>query len=200
MRNIDATIRGQIVWGGILNINSSGVSRYTTGAIVFHWIVAILVLTMIGLGLYMTDVPKGSPDRAFYFNLHKSIGVTTALLVIARLYWRAKNPPPPLPTSMPGWEVQASKVSHALLYMCIIVMPLSGFAATQFTKYGVNYFGLFKIPPMGSENKVVYDLLQGVHGVTAALLIALVVIHVLAAFKHLLIDRDKVFQRMLPGK
>ena len=183
-----------------MNINSSGGSRYTTTAIVFHWIVAILALTMIGLGLYMTGVPKGSPDRAFYFNLHKSIGVTTALLVIARLWWRAKSPPPPLPTSMPGWEVRASKISHALLYMCLIVMPLSGFAATQFTKYGVNYFGLFKIPPMGSENKVVYDLLQGIHGVTATLLIVLVVIHVLAAFKHLLINRDKVFQRMLPGK
>ncbi|MBI3526493.1 MAG: cytochrome b [Betaproteobacteria bacterium] len=183
-----------------MNINSSGVSRYTTTAIVFHWVVAILVLAMLGLGLYMTGVPKGSPDRAFYFNLHKSIGVTTALLVIVRLWWRAKNPPPSLPSSMPGWEVQASKISHALLYMCVILMPLSGFAATQFTKYGVNYFGLFKIPPMGSQNKVVYDLLQGIHGVTAALLIVLVIIHVLAVFKHLLIDRDKVFQRMLPGK
>ena len=162
-------------------MNGGNISRYTTAAIVFHWIVAILALTLIGLGLYMTEVPKGSPDRAFYFNLHKSIGVTTALLVLARLWWRAKNPPPPLPTSMPGWEVQASKINHALIYMCLIVMPLSGFAATQFTKYGVNYFGLFKIPPMGSENKVVYDLLQGVHGVTAVLLITLVVIHVLAA-------------------
>ena len=181
-----------------MNFNSSGGSRYTTTAIVFHWILAILALTMIGLGLSMTEIPKGTPDRAFYFNLHKSIGITTALLVIARLWWRAKNPPPPLPTSMPAWEIQASKISHALLYMCLIVMPLSGFAATQFTKYGVKYFGLFKIPPMGSENKVVYDLLQGVHGVTATLLIALVVIHVLAAFKHLLINRDKVFQRMLP--
>ena len=183
-----------------MNTNSRGGSRYTTTAIVFHWIVAILAFTMIGLGLYMTDVPKGSPDRAFYFNLHKSIGVTTALLVIARLWWRAKNPSPPLPTSMPGWEIQASKISHALLYMCLIVMPLSGFSATQFTKYGVNYFGLFKIPPLGSENKIVYDLLQGIHGVTATLLIALIVIHVLAAFKHLLINRDKVFQRMLPGE
>ena len=182
-----------------MNINSSGSSRYTTTAIVFHWVVAILVLMMIGLGLFMTDVPKGSPDRAFYFNLHKSIGVTTALLVIMRLGWRASNPPPSLPASMPGWEIQASKISHALLYMCLIVMPLSGFAATQFTKYGVNYFGLFKIPPMGSENKVVYDFLQGIHGVTATLLIVLVVIHVLAAFKHLLINRDNVFQRMLRG-
>jgi cytochrome b561 len=183
-----------------LDINRSGIGRYTTAAIAFHWIVAILVLTMIGLGLYMTGVPKGSPDRAFFFNLHKSIGVTTALLVIARLWWRRKNPPPALPTSMPAWEIHASRVSHALLYMCVVLMPLSGFAATQFTKYGVNYFGLFKIPPMGFENKTIYDLLQGVHGVTAVLLIVLIAIHVLAAFKHLLIDRDRVFQRMLPGK
>jgi len=183
-----------------LNINNSGGSRYTTAAIVFHWVVAILALAMIGLGLSMTDIPKGSPDRAFYFNLHKSIGITTALLVLARLWWRAKHPPPSLPASMPGWEVQAAKISHAMLYMCLILMPLSGFSASQFTKYGVTFFGLFKIPPMGSENKLVYDLLQGVHEVTAALLITLIVIHVLAAFKHLLINRDSVFQRMWPGK
>ena len=182
-----------------MNINRTGGSRYTTAAIVFHWIVAILVFTMIGLGLFMTDIPKGTPDRAFYFNLHKSIGITTALLVIVRLWWRARNPPPPLPASMPGWEIQAAKINHALLYTCLIVMPLSGFAASQFTKYGVTYFG-WKIPSMGSENKVVYDLLQGIHGVTAAILIAVVVIHVLAALKHLLIDRDSVFQRMLPGR
>jgi cytochrome b561 len=183
-----------------VNINNSGGTRYTMAAIIFHWIVAILALTLIGLGLFMTEVPKGNPDRAFYFNLHKSIGVTTALLVIVRLWWRIRNPPPSLPASMPGWEVTASKISHALLYMCLIVMPLSGFAASQFTKYGVNYFGLFKIPPMGSENKVVYDLLQGIHGVTATLLITVVVIHVLAAFKHLLINRDRVFQRMFVGR
>jgi cytochrome b561 len=183
-----------------LDSNYSGRARYTRAAVVFHWLLAVLVFTMIGLGLYMTGVPKGSPDRAFYFNLHKSIGVTTALLVIARLWWRAKNPPPPLPASMPGWEIQAARISHALLYMCLIVMPLSGFAATQFTKYGIKYFGLFKIPPMGSENKIVYDLLQGVHGVTATLLIALVIVHVIAALKHLLVDRDGVFQRMLPAK
>ena len=182
-----------------MNINRTGGSRYTTAAIVFHWIVAILVFTMIGLGLFMTDIPKGTPDRAFYFNLHKSIGITTALLVIVRLWWRARNPPPPLPASMPGWEIQAAKINHALLYTCLIVMPLSGFSASQFTKYGVTYFG-WKIPPIGSENKVVYDLLQGIHGVTAAILIAVVVIHVLAALKHLLIDRDSVFQRMLPGR
>lgn len=181
-------------------MNNKVVQRYTAPAIALHWIVAILVLVMIGLGLYMTEIPRGTPERAFFYNLHKSIGVTVAVLVLIRLWWRFRSPPPPLPSSVPAWRVQASKLSHALLYLCLILMPLSGFSASQFTKYGVAYFGLFKIPPMGWENKVIYDFLQGIHGVTAALLITLVVIHVAAALTHLLFDRDKVFLRMLPGK
>lgn len=180
-------------------MNNDTIQRYTKPAMALHWIIAILALTMIGLGLYMSDIPKGTPDRAFFFNLHKSIGITTAILVLIRLWWRVKTPPPPLPASVPGWQVKAARVSHALLYLCLIVMPLSGFSASQFTKYGVIYFGLFKIPPMGWENKEIYEFLQGIHGVTAALLITLVVIHIAAALKHLLVDRDNVFQRMLPG-
>ncbi|HWA14074.1 MAG TPA: cytochrome b [Burkholderiales bacterium] len=174
--------------------------KYTRSAMALHWLIGVLVLGMLCLGLWMEDIPKGTPDRTFYFNLHKSIGVTIALLVLLRLWWRFRNPPPPLPSSLPAWQVQASRVSHALLYLCLVVMPLSGFAASQFTKYGVTYFGMFKIPPMGWENREIYDLLQGIHGVTATLLIALVVVHILAALKHLVIDRDGVFQRMLPGR
>ena len=178
---------------------AGGTQRYTTTAIVLHWVIAILAFTLIGLGLYMTDIPRGTPERTFFYNLHKSIGLTTAILVIIRLWWRAKNPPPLLPSSVPGWQVQASRISHALLYLCLIVMPLSGFSASQFTKYGVTYFGLFKIPPLGYENKAIYDFLQGIHGVTAVVHIPRIVIHVAAAMKHWRVDKDGVLQRMLPG-
>jgi cytochrome b561 len=174
--------------------------RYTNVAITLHWLVVLLVLTLVGMGLYMTDIPRGTPERAFFYNLHKSIGVTTGIIVLIRLWWRARNPPPPLPATVPGWQVTVSRVSHALLYTCLIIMPVAGFSASQFTKYGVTYFELFKIPPMGTENKAIYDLLQGIHETTAWVLIALIIVHVLAAFKHLLLDRDGVFQRMLPGK
>ena len=179
---------------------SGGVQRYTTIAIALHWIIAVLVLTLIGLGLYMTGIPKGAPSRAFYFNLHKSIGLTVGILALVRLWWRANSPPPPLPSSMPGWQVQAAKISHALLYVCLILMPLSGFSASQFTKYGVTYFGMFKISPLGHENRDIYELLQGIHQSTADLLIVLVAVHILAALKHLVVDRNEVFQRMLPGR
>ncbi len=181
-------------------MNDKTATRYTGPAIALHWIVSIAVLTMIGLGLYMVEIPRGTPERGVFYNLHKSIGVTLAVVILVRLWWRAKNPPPPLPSSMPAWQVTASKISHALLYMCLVVMPIAGFSASQFTKYGVTYFGLFKIPPMGMENKEIYELLQGVHQMTAKVLIVLLVIHVAAALKHLVIDKDGVFQRMLPGK
>ena len=90
-------------------------ARYGNVAIALHWIVAALVLVMIGLGYYMSDIPRGTPDRSFYFNVHKSIGLTVALIVLFRIWWRHKNPPPPLPASMPAWQVTASKISHALL-------------------------------------------------------------------------------------
>lgn len=180
-------------------MNSNAAGRYTKVAVALHWIVVVLVLTLIGLGWYMTDIPRGTPERSFFYNLHKSIGLTTAIVVFVRLWWRAKNPPPPLPASVPAWQVQASRISHALLYVCLVMMPIAGFSASQFTKYGVTYFGLFKIPPMGPENKDVYELLQGVHEVTAGVLAVLIVIHVAAALKHLIVDKDGVFNRMWPG-
>jgi cytochrome b561 len=174
--------------------------RYTNGAIILHWLIAVLIIAMIGLGLYMVDIPKGTPNRAVYFNLHKSIGLVIALLVVVRLLWRARHTPPLLPDVMSKFMLVLAKLSHALLYTCMIVMPVSGFAASQFNKYGVTVFGLFKIPPMATESKEIYELLQVVHEVTAKIFIVLIAIHLLAALKHLLVDKDGVFQRMLPGK
>lgn len=174
--------------------------RYNNVAIFLHWIVAVLVLVLVGLGLYMIDIPRGTPERSFYFNLHKSIGLTTGIIVLFRFWWRKKNPPPPLPSSMPAWEVTASNISHALLYTCLIMMPIAGFIASQFTKYGVTYFGLFKIPPMFTPHQVLWDFFQGVHENTSYVLMLLIVVHVFAALRHLLVRKDGIFQRMFPGR
>ena len=175
-----------------------GQERYNKFSMLLHWMVAILVLILICLGMYMGDIPKGDPDRAFFFNLHKSIGVTTGLLMFIRLWWRHKNPPPALPSSMPRWQVFMSKLSHGLLYVCLIGMPIVGFAASQFTKYGVTYFGLFKIPPMGSNDSEIRDCLQSIHHDLSYLLMGLIVLHILAAMYHWFVLRDGVVRRMLP--
>jgi cytochrome b561 len=172
--------------------------RYTAVAIVLHWLIAAAVLFMIGLGWVMDDIPKGTPERAYWFNLHKSIGATIGMLAVLRLLWRLGHPAPPLPRSMPGWEVAAARINHALLYALLIAMPVVGFLASNFTKFGVKYFGI-QVGPFFAENQAMRDGLQEVHSWLSYALVVLVALHVAAALKHWLIDRDRVFQRMLPG-
>ncbi len=175
-----------------------GQDKYTKIAIFLHWVVGLLVLSLIALGIYMHDIPKGDPDRAFFFNLHKSIGVTVGLLMLIRLWWRRKNLPPALPNTIPGWQRRLSKLSHGLLYGVLIVMPVIGFAALQFTKYGVTYFGLFKISPMGSNNPEIRDWLQSIHHDLSYVIMGLIAIHILAAMYHWIVLRDGIIRRMLP--
>jgi cytochrome b561 len=173
--------------------------RYTSVAIILHWLIAAAVLFMIGLGWAMDDIPKGTPERAYWFNLHKSIGTTIGVLAVLRLLWRLAHPAPRLPRSMPSWEVAAARINHALLYALLIAMPVVGFLASNFTKFGVKYFGI-QVGPFFAENQALRDSLQAVHGWLSYVLVVLVALHVLAALKHWLIDRDGVFQRMLPGQ
>lgn len=172
-------------------------NRYTLMAVVFHWVVALLMFTLIGLGWYMVDIPKSTPPRGIFFNLHKSIGLIAALLILVQIWWRIKHAPPPLPASLPAWERKASNIGHRLLYVCMVAMTLSGYVEANFTKYGIKFFG-YPLPPWGWEDKAISALLTKIHVFTSYIFVALIIIHVVAAFKHFLLDRDQVLQRMLP--
>ena len=51
-------------------------ARYTTTAIVLHWIVAVAVAGLIGFGWWMQEIPKlPAGPRVNAYNLHKSIGM-----------------------------------------------------------------------------------------------------------------------------
>ncbi|HTS53286.1 MAG TPA: cytochrome b [Burkholderiales bacterium] len=180
--------------------NNVSARRYDKVAIALHWLVALGVFVMVGLGWYMVGIAKGTPPRAFFYNLHKSIGVTVAIIVLVRVVWRWNHQPPPLPPGTASWVVNASRLSHSLLYALLVLMPVAGFTASNFTKYGVTYFGLFKIGPLFAENKALYELFQGIHHAASEVLVIVIGIHIAGALKHLLIDRDGVFFRILPGR
>jgi cytochrome b561 len=170
-------------------------SRYTNTAVTLHWLLALALLAQIGFGWFLGDVPRGTPARTIYVNLHKSTGMVIGVLILLRVYWRLKHPAPPLPLSMPTWERVAAKWSHVLLYVCMIVMPVSGYVASNFSKYGVNFFNSIKLPPWGVENEAIYAVFNTTHMVTSFLFVALIAAHVLAALRHL-VTRDGVFSRM----
>src|SRR5689334_17488815 len=115
---------------------------YTRTAVALHWIIAAAVLAQVALGWWMLGIPKEPVGlRAGWFNLHKSIGLSIALLVLVRLAWRARHPAPPL-ADAPAWQRHAAHVTHALLYLCLLVQPASGLAGSLFTRYPVKYFGM----------------------------------------------------------
>lgn len=173
---------------------------YTRTAIVLHWLIAAAVLAQISLGWWMIDIPKSPPGvRAWWFNVHKSIGLTIGLLVLARIGWRLAHRPPPLPATLPAWQRIAARTSHVMLYVCMIVMPLSGYLGSSFTKYPIKYFGQ-TLPHWGWDAPGLKELCSQVHFVTVVIFMTLIVIHAAAALKHLLVNRDGVFQRMWPRR
>jgi cytochrome b561 len=173
--------------------------RYGGVAITLHWLFAALALLMVGMGWYMVEIPRGTPERGFWFNLHKSFGVLAAVLVALRLVWRLHHRPPPWPAQMPQWQRALVRGNHALLYTALVMMPLSGFIASNFTRFGVKFFGL-PLPRLAVDSPTLHAVFNTIHVYTAYLLVALVALHVVAAFKHLLYDRDEVFWRMWPGR
>ena len=81
--------------------------RYTRTAMSLHWLIALMLFGMFGLGLYMTELPL-SPTKLKLYSYHKWAGVTVFLLVLLRLMWRITHVPPPLPMSTPRWQVTAA--------------------------------------------------------------------------------------------
>jgi cytochrome b561 len=173
--------------------------RYDHVAITLHWLIAAGVLVQIALGWWMIDIPKQPVGiRAYWFNLHKSIGLSLAILIALRVAWRLTHLPPTLPGSVPRWQVRAAQASHLMLYACLLVMPLAGYLGSVFSGYPIKYFGL-AVPGWGWKDEALKDFFSAMHYSTACLFMAAIGLHVAAALKHWLIDRDGVFARMLPG-
>ena len=170
--------------------------RYTQTAIALHWIVGLAVLGMIGLGVWMINLPKGvGPFRAEMYNLHKSIGMTVGLLIFARLAWRVTHAVPPLPVVLPRWQVLASQFTHHALYACIVIQPVTGVLGSLFSPFPIKYFG--RTLPFGSwDVPAAKELMGVVHLANATLLTVLILVHLAAVSYHLCIARDAIFRRM----
>ncbi len=173
-------------------------SRYTTTAIGLHWLMAILLSGLFALGLYMSDLTL-SPLKLQLFSWHKWAGVTAFLLVLSRLLWRfSHRPPPPLPDNMPARMRLAAHAGHAMLYLLMVAIPVSGWLMSSAKGYQTVYFGILPIPDLLAKNKPLAEVLQNVHQVLNYLFAAIVVGHAGFAVKHHLIDKDIVLMRMLP--
>lgn len=180
--------------------------RYSAIAIGLHWALAALILGMIWTSWYM----HGADGREveWIFQLHKSFGITILLLTIARIIWRVKNPPPPLPDEMAGWEKKASNGVHMAFYAVMILVPLGGWGLASLAKvqvptvlYGtVSWPHLPLLPHLDEETKVkLYGLIKSAHSRSDWLIYGLLALHIGGALKHEFGEEDGVLKRMIPS-
>ena len=177
------------------------IEKYTRVAIALHWLIALLLIGGFALGLYMVEL-KFSPEKLKLYSYHKWIGVSVFSLAVLRLLWRLTHQPPPLPASVPAWQVAMSNATHVLLYLLLLAAPLSGWLYSSAAGVPTVPFGIaaLQLPDLLVKDRALAATLKFVHMSITYSLAALVALHVAAVFKHVLIDRDGIMRRMLPGK
>jgi cytochrome b561 len=172
--------------------------KYTWPAVALHWIMALLVLGMLALGLYMAPLPKG-PERSSLIALHKSIGLTLAVLLVVRFAWRKTHPPPAYPSSMPEWQKRLAHANAVALYAMLALQPLSGYLSSSFSGYKTSWFGV-PLPFWGWESPTLNAIFNSIHVASSRVLMILIGLHLAAVAYHAFVRRDGVVRRMFFGK
>lgn len=173
--------------------------RYGSVSQFFHWTIFFLMALMIICGFVMEDLPKSW--QAMVYLCHKSTGLLILGLVVARLLWRWANKTPTLPNAMPGILKAGARIIHALLYLVLFALPLSGWIMSTAAGRIPTFYGLITIPFPGIEpNKQLAENALDAHEILVFIFLSLLVLHVLAALKHHFIDHDDILRRMLPEK
>lgn len=171
--------------------------RFGTVSMLFHWVMALIIIVMIALGLYMVELPI-SLKKLKYYGWHKQFGVLVLMLVTVRLAWRFSNTTPRLPPQMPKWEQFAAHGMHYVFYVFMFALPITGWMLSSAAGLPVSFFGLFVLPDLVSESEPLRLQLTLVHKWLAYGLIAAICGHFAAAIKHHFIDKDDILRRMLP--
>lgn len=183
--------------------SNSSATRYTTTAIVLHWVLALGLVGLFAMGLYMADLPF-SPQRLKLYNWHKWAGISVLALSAVRLLWRLTHRPPALPgtmaAAMPQWQHRAYHATHIALYALFFIVPLVGWAYSSAAGFPIVLFGVLPLPDWVSADKALAELIKPWHEISAFALAGLVVLHVAAALKHQFVDKDALLERMRPGR
>lgn len=179
---------------------------YSIAARVLHWLTAIFVVTLIILGIWMTERAAANLWDALtntLYGWHKLIGFLVLLLTAIRLIVKARSVRPAYPESVSPTTIKLAAAAHGSLYLLLFVVPLLGWAGV--TAYpALVTLGGYHLPAMPGipKDQALAKQLFEIHGNLALVLAALAVAHLSAALHHLLIKKDNVFQRMwrLPKK
>jgi cytochrome b561 len=171
--------------------------RYAGSQRLLHWVMAAVIFAALTIGLYCTFLGRGSPDRQMLMDIHKSLGMTALVLIVLRIPLRAKTGEPAWRNAPARHERIASDAAHGVLYILMLLMPLSGYITSSSEGRSVPWFGLFTWPNLFTENHPFGRLVGRVHHYGAYVFFAILGLHLAAVLWHRFVRRDDVLSRML---
>lgn len=176
--------------------NSTG--RYGAVSASLHWLVALTVFGLFGLGYYMVGLTYYDQWYRLAPEIHRSIGILLFIAVVLRLLWRVIETRPAHLTTHSRLEIVAARMAHGLLYVLMLTAMISGYLISTADGSAIRVFDWFQVPSVTGRIQGMEDIAGEVHYWVTWALVLLALIHGLAAIKHHLFDGDDTLRRMLP--
>ena len=185
----------------IMRSEQANFSRYASGydgvARFLHWLVVVLIAAQFVIGWTMPDIHKGTrPDGLIAW--HLGVGAALIAAVVVRIVWRLTHTPAPSPASLSPFLRIVSHITHGLLYLALVAVPLLGWANASSRGWSVKLLGVLPYPGISAVGSSVGHEMGDIHGYLAWVLFALVALHIAGALFHRFVLKDQTMQRMLP--
>ena len=175
-------------------LHYSGVAKF------LHWAVALIIMTMLTFGQNFDDIVKDD-EMLESLRAHSTLGFTVIGLIVLRILWRLGHKPPALPENVSDNQKTAAKWSHILLYVLMVIVPLTGIYAAATHELAVMPYGAFDVREafafLGAED---FDGRRAIHEFSTWLMIGLLAVHIIASLSHQFVQKDGVLRRMWFGK
>lgn len=170
--------------------------KYNPAIRVLHWAMALVILTLVAVGWYMTDLPKEDPNRMAIYGYHKAFGVLVLLLLAARVGSRLIFKAPALPDAIKPAERKLAHLGHFALYLLMLGVPLSGIIMSNAFGYPASFFGI-PLPFIVEKNEELGKFFREIHGIVPYVLLGLVALHVAGVVKHKIVEKINLLTRMI---
>lgn len=174
--------------------NSKVVARYPATIRWLHRIIAVLMIFMIALGWYLSEIDYENPGYNSLRLLHRTIGLSLLPLGLAHLWAYAYLPRPAFSEHLQSWEKILAKLAHFFLLYVVIAIPVAGYFMSG---NQLHILGDITVPQLLELNKGMRKTLFEVHETLAWTAACVIGLHVAGALKHHFIDKDDTLRKML---
>lgn len=169
--------------------------KYTLSMRAIHWLMAVMILSLIPFGLWMAELPDSYPGKYDYYAIHKSFGLVALLFIILRVSNRLRSTVPSLPKEINKTDSLLSSLTIGSLYLCMFAMPISGYLMSTFGGHPVMFFNIL-VPALFDKNLPLAKFFHDMHGLGGWVLIALISLHLLGTLKHYFVEKVNLLQRI----